>query len=94
MFFALIAVLSCLTAGIGSHEDEEEHVVHAAKTAFALRPARGSTQEIWLKAWQKNLKEQNLANNAVKEILNALTRIIGWITLDLVLYGGGIIFPR
>ncbi len=39
-------------------------------------------------AWNRHLSEQTLINNVPKEVLNSLTRIIGWLTLDGVLYGG------
>ena len=39
-------------------------------------------------AWTRQLGEQALINNVPKEVLNSLTRIIGWLTLDVVLYGG------
>merc|ERR1712172_125726 len=41
----------------------------------------------WTKAWTKNLSNQALYNNCVKEIFNAFTRIIGWTAMSLALYG-------
>merc|ERR1712062_606823 len=41
----------------------------------------------WLTAINKNLANQSLYNNVVKEILNGFLRSIGWIVLSLVLYG-------
>jgi len=41
----------------------------------------------WTTAWTKNLSNQALYNNCVKEIFNALTRIIGWTAMSLALYG-------
>jgi len=39
-------------------------------------------------AWERQLREQSLVNNIPKEVLNSATRIIGWATLDFLLYGG------
>jgi len=41
----------------------------------------------WTTSWEKNLSNQSLYNNMVKEIFNALTRIIGWTAMSLALYG-------
>ncbi len=40
------------------------------------------------RAWTRQLGEQAIINNIPKEVLNAFTRVIGWLALDLLLYGG------
>lgn len=56
-----------------------------------LTPA--TADNVWTVAWTRNLSEQSLINNVIKEIFNALTRIIGWLSLELLLYGGGNLIP-
>ena len=43
---------------------------------------------IWRDAFEKNFSEQTLINNVVKEIANSISRNIGWMTLEYILYGG------
>ena len=38
----------------------------------------------WKSAAEKNISRQSLYNNIVKEVLNALTRIIGWALISFV----------
>ena len=44
--------------------------------------------EPWRRAWNRNLREQAIMNNIIKEIMNMIIRNIGWIALDIYLYGG------
>ena len=39
-------------------------------------------------AVKANLGEQKLLQNAVKEFLNFVSRDIGWLSLELIFYGG------
>ncbi len=39
-------------------------------------------------AWTRQLGEQSLLNNIPKEFLNTAGRVVGWLFLDLVFYGG------
>ena len=43
---------------------------------------------IWRDAFEKNFSEQTLINNVVKEIANSISRNIGWMALEYILYGG------
>ena len=43
---------------------------------------------IWRDAFEKNFAEQTLINNVVKEIANSISRNIGWMALEYILYGG------
>ena len=54
------------------------------------RRGRGGL-EIWKKALEKNLEEQNLFNNMVGDGLKAILRIYGWLSLDFLLYGGKLV---
>ena len=45
--------------------------------------------EPWALAWNKNLNEQAIFNNMIKEVMNMIIRNIGWTFLDIMLYGGG-----
>ena len=43
---------------------------------------------IWRDALEKNFSEQTLINNVVKEWANVISRNIGWMALEYILYGG------
>lgn len=56
-----------------------------------LTPA--TSDNVWITAWEKNLEEQGFYNNMVKEMFNAIARMIGWFTIQMVLYQNQNLIP-
>lgn len=73
-------------------QDEAERATLFNLGTVELDPVEPGTN-VWELAWERNLREQGLINNIVKELLNAFTRIVGWTTLELLLYGGSGLVP-
>ena len=65
----------------------------AAKKVGIIELTPATSGNVWKSAWEKNLGQQNLLNNVVKEILNAFSRILGWVALDLAFYGTSNLIP-
>ena len=55
-----------------------------------LQSAEGTN--IWKTAWEKNLSEQNIFNQIVGWPIKAGLRMFGWLTIDMLLYGGRTLF--
>ena len=53
-----------------------------------------SDGNIWFDAVKANIGEQKLLQNVVKEFLNFVSRDIGWLSLELLIYHGQNLFTK
>merc|ERR1712083_298596 len=63
------------------------HHPHIDRTVSVEKIVELDPEADWKTAVEKNLANQSLYNNAINEVFNGLTRIIGWTLIVLVLYG-------
>ena len=66
------------------------HLMVGNKGGEVLTP--DSDGNIWYDAFKANLGEQKLLQNVVKEFLNFISRDIGWLSLEMIFYGGANLF--
>ena len=51
-----------------------------------------NTREVWQKAFRSVFKEDKLFSNAAGDLVKAVLRFSGWMSLDMFLYGGRNLF--
>jgi len=78
-------LLSSVLGLLGKQEPEDRIALDVSQSIGA--GAGLDTTAMWNTAISKTLARQDILGNIVKEVLNGVTRIVGWGLTTLVLYG-------
>ena len=63
-----------------------------SKSIFGVELKKSKEDHVWREAFTSVFDEQSLFKNAAGDLVKAVLRVWGWISLDLALYQGNGIF--